>query len=145
MSDAATELKLEVTRDLPFGPERVFDAWLDAKMLARFMTPGEGMTVPEAETDPRAGGRFRIVMQAPDGTQIPHSGTYLTVDRPRQIQFTWESPYSVDDSTVTLDFAAQDGGTRVTLTHVRFPDEQTRDNHAGGWNGILAALEGALS
>ena len=82
-------------------------------------------------------------MQAGD-QKIPHHGIYKKIDRHSQLVFTWQSPMSVDDSTVTLDFAAVNGGTKVDLTHVKFTDEESRDNHAGGWGGILAALEGAL-
>ena len=35
-----TDLSLEITRYIPHPPERVFDAWLDPKMLATFMVPG---------------------------------------------------------------------------------------------------------
>ena len=56
-----------------------------------------------------------------------------------------ESPFSVDGSTVTLTFAPVTGGTHVKLTHVKFVDEQSRDNHQGGWTNILAALDNALT
>jgi len=56
--------------------------------------------------------------------------------------FSWESPFSTDGSTVTLEFTAQDKvKTRLELTHVRFIDEETRDNHEIGWSNILAALD----
>ncbi|EAR52783.1 hypothetical protein OG2516_01114 [Oceanicola granulosus HTCC2516] len=140
MTTTTTELSLELTRTLPHPPERVFDAWLDPAMLARFMTPGPGMTVPEAETDPREGGRFRILMRAPEAGDLPHAGTYLTIDRPRRLVFTWESPYSVEGSTVTLDLAEVEGGTELRLTHVKFPSEESRANHEGGWSAILERL-----
>lgn len=139
------ELTLEVTRDMSHAPERVFDAWLNPDLLAKFMTPGPGMTVPEATSDAREGGRFRIVMQAPDATLIPHEGEYLTIDRPNTLVFTWASPHSLEDSTVTLVCEPlPGGGTRVRLRHVRFASEDSREAHRGGWTGILAALEGAL-
>ena len=140
-----TDLSLEVVRDMPFPRERVFDAWLNAEMLAKFMVPAEGMTVPEAWSDSKVGGRFKIVMQAPDGTDIPHAGEYKVIDRAEQIEFTWESPYSVDDSTVTIDFEIIEKGTRVRLRHVRFPSEEARDNHQNGWTLILAKAEEVLA
>ncbi len=139
-----TDLTLTVERTINAAQEDLFNAWLNPEMLRKFMTPGPGMTVPKAATDPKAGGRFDIVMQA-DGNEIPHSGTYKEISPHERIVFTWESPYSVDDSTVTLTFAPTEGGTLITLTHVRFADETTRDNHQDGWTGILAALDGALA
>lgn len=138
-----TELSLTTSRIIEAPQQDVFNAWLDPDTLRRFMMPGPGMTVPTASTDPRPGGRFEIVMQAGDDT-IPHAGTYKEIDPHDRIVFTWESPYSVDDSTVTLTFAPAEGGTEVTLTNVRFANEETRDNHLGGWTGILDALGAAL-
>lgn len=134
-----TDLTLTIERVISAAPSRVFEAWLDPKMLARFMSPGPDMTVPHAETDPQIGGRFDIVMKAGD-KEIPHWGIYREIDRHSRLVFTWESPYSVEGSTVTLDFAPQGDGTRVTLTHVTFRDEEARDNHRGGWAAILDKL-----
>ena len=142
--DPMSDLSLEVTRHVPHAPARVFDAWLDPAMLKRFIQPGEGVTVPEAETDPREGGDFRIVMRTPDGNDLLHRGTYQKIDRPNQLVFTWVSNYTQEDSTVTIDFAAKDDGTDVTLRHVRFPSEESRDNHEGGWTRILETMDGAL-
>ena len=138
------ELSLTTERTIDAAQKTVFDAWLDAEMLKRFMTPGEGMTVPEAHTDAIEGGAFKIVMQAGD-QQIPHTGTYRKIDPHSQIVFTWNSPFSAEDSEVTVDFAPNGSGTKVTLTHVRFPDEESRQNHLGGWATILAALEEGCS
>ncbi len=139
-----TELSLTTSRTINAPAERVFNAWLDPAMLARFMTPGPGMTVPKAEADPTEGGRFAIVMKAGDD-EIPHAGTYLKINPHSQLVFTWESPFSVDGSTVTLDLSEVDGGTEVTLTHVKFASEETRDNHLGGWGAILEALDQACA
>ncbi|MCB1385100.1 MAG: SRPBCC domain-containing protein [Nitratireductor sp.] len=135
-----TELSLSVSRRINAPAEKVFNAWLDPKMLARFMLPGETMSVPKAETDPRVGGRFDIIMATPD-REIPHGGIYKAIDPHTRIVFTWESPFSIDGSMVTLTFTAVGAGaTDVELTHVKFPSEESRDNHQGGWTAILAKL-----
>ena len=144
MSDQMTELKLETARVIDAPRERLYDAWLDPAMLAKFMTPGPGMSVPKVEADTREGGRFTIVMRAGD-QDMPHSGTYKTLNRPNRIAFTWESPFSkIEDSVVTVDFEETVGGTNVKLSHVRFETEESRDNHLGGWSAILETLEGVL-
>ena len=121
--------------------EKVFDAWLDPGMLTRFILPAPDMPQPDVENDPREGGRFTIVMHVGDD-KIPHTGSYLTVDRPNRLVFSWESPYSTDDSTVTLDFKAVDASTtQVELTHVKFLHEEARSDHEGGWGNILDKLD----
>ena len=140
MTDTATELRLETSRVINASREALFDAWLDPEMLAKFMTPGANMSVPEAASDAREGGRFLVVMRAGD-KDMPHSGTYKTIDRPNRLAFTWESPFSsMENSTVTIDFEEVEGGTNVQLTHVRFESEESRDNHLGGWAHILDCL-----
>ena len=135
-----SELSLTVSRKISVPAKTIFDAWLDPAMLAKFMTPGPGMTVPSAKTDPVEGGRFDIVMKAGEN-EIPHSGTYKEISPHSRLVFTWESPFSVPDSTVTIDLVENNGETDVTLTHVKFPDEESRNNHEGGWAGILEKLE----
>lgn len=139
-----TDLNLTVERTIKAKQADVFNAWLDPQMLRQFMMPAAGMSVPKASNDPREGGRFEIVMLAGE-KEIPHAGTYREISPHDRIVFTWESPYSVDNSTVTLTFAPAEQGTRVTLTHVRFSDAETRDNHKGGWDGILETLDAALA
>ena len=140
MTDTATELSLTVSRLIKADPKRIYDAWLDPKMISRFMRPDADVTIPQATNDPREGGRFDILMQAGDN-QIPHAGTYLELRPHERIVFTWESPFSTDGSTVTVDLAPEGDATRVTLTHVKFVSEETRNNHEKGWGGILDALQ----
>ncbi|MDF0602588.1 SRPBCC domain-containing protein [Psychromarinibacter sp. C21-152] len=138
-----TDLSLRVTQTVPAPPERVFDAWLDPEMLTKFMRPGPDVGVTKAETDPRVGGRYDIVMTAEKG-EIPHWGEYREIERPRRLVFTWNSPHAAPDSVVTLTFEPEGAGTLVTLVHDRFPSDSSRDGHEKGWTGILGALAQAV-
>lgn len=138
-----TELSCNITRTINAPIEAVFNAWLDPKMLAKFMIPRPGMTVPKSEANPVEGGRFDIVMAGEK--EMPHGGVYKKISPHSQLVFTWESPFSVAGSTVTLDLVAADGGTEISLTHVKFQDEGIRDNHIGGWTHILETLSTALT
>jgi uncharacterized protein YndB with AHSA1/START domain len=134
-----TDLALKLTRHIPAPPERVFDAWLDPATLKRFMCPGRDNACLKAETDPRVGGRYDIVMSNDMG-EVPHWGEYREIDRPNRLVFTWNSPHATPDSIVTLTFAAAGAGTDMTLVHDRFPSEGSRDGHEKGWTAILALL-----
>ena len=135
-----TDLTVNITKTIHAPIEQVFDAWLNPELLTRFILPAPGMPQPEVENDPRENGRFSIVMHVGDN-RVPHTGSYLELDRPRRLKFSWESPYSADDSTVTLDFAEIDSTTtRVELTHVKFLHEEARSDHQGGWGNILDRL-----
>ena len=138
------ELTVDIEKTIKAPIERVFDAWLDPALLTRFMLPASGMENPRVTCDPRVDGRFEILMRVGDN-EIPHTGSYLEIDRPNQLAFTWESPESPEGSVVTLTFSAiGEGQTAVRLRHVKFLDERRRDNHEGGWGNILATLDGVM-
>ncbi|MFV2058567.1 MAG: SRPBCC domain-containing protein [Thiohalomonadales bacterium] len=140
-----SELTVNIQKTLKAPIEKVFDAWLDAKTLSKFMLPMSGMPEPRTESEGKQGGSFSIFMVV-DGNEMPHTGNYLEVNRYSKLVFTWQSPFSADDSVVTILFSsANNGGTKVEFTHVKFIDEEARDNHAGGWAAILDALENVLS
>lgn len=135
-----TDLTVNLTKTINASAEKIFDAWLDPVMLAQFILPMPGMPQPEVENDAQEGGSFSIIMQVGDD-KIPHTGTYLTIKRPQELVFSWQSPFSADDSRVSLLFNAIDANTtQVELTHVTFPDEESRSNHEGGWGNILGRL-----
>ena len=139
----ATDLSLKVSRRIPAPASRLFDAWLDPKMLMKFICPDHGMGVKSAETDPKVGGKYSIVMLADSG-EIPHWGEYLEISPHQRLVFTWESAFSIPGSTVTLTFDEAEGETVVTLLHERFLNEEMRDNHEKGWTSILAHLDQAF-
>lgn len=142
-TETRPDLRLSTDRVIAAPVEKVFNAWLDPEMLARFMRPGPDMSVPSAKSDAREGGHFEIIMRAGD-QDIPHQGIYKKIARHSQIVFTWESAFSPADSEVTLDLRPEGDGTHITLTHVTFYDEEKRDNHLGGWKNILEALSEAV-
>jgi len=136
---AATIPAVRIQRTINASPDRVFDAWLDAEAIAKFMRPGPTMTC-YAVNDPRVGGRFLITMLG-EGSVHPHTGEYLQIDRPKKLVFTWLSKgTAMATSTVTIELAPAPGGkTDLTLTHVGLPEQQA-EGHAGGWTRIVELL-----
>jgi uncharacterized protein YndB with AHSA1/START domain len=133
-------ISLTVERVIPGPIDAVFDAWLDPGSLMRWMTPGPGISVPQATTEPRVGGRFRIVMKS-GAREIPHEGEYRVIDRPRRLVFTWKSE-PAGDTLVTIQFVAvSERRTKVILTHERFATETSRDSHRNGWTAVLEAMD----
>jgi len=102
------------------APERVFDAFLDTKMIGRFMF---GPDVRDEEivsltNDPKVGGSFAYIVRR-QGKEIDHIGKYIELDRPRHIVFTWairQDP-SGGESQVVIDIAPVVEGCELTLTH----------------------------
>jgi len=135
-----TDLTVNINKIIHAPIEKVFDAWLNPNLLARFMMPMPGMPASDVENDAREGGAFSIIMHAGDDV-LPHTGKYLNINRPDKLVFTWVSHCSVDHSIVTLDFTKiADNKTNIALSHVTFIDEKTRSEHEGGWGNILNQL-----
>ena len=140
-----TDLTVNVKKIIHAPIEKVFDAWLNPKMLTLFMMPMPGMPESDVENDVREGGSFTITMHV-GNDELPHTGKYLEINRPDKLVFTWVSHCSVDNSIVTLNFTKIDGNkTNISLSHVKFIDEKTRSDHEGGWGNILDKLHDVMS
>jgi uncharacterized protein YndB with AHSA1/START domain len=132
--------QLVMTRRIDLPVARVFAAWCDPLLIRRWFAPGD-MHVPEAQADARPGGRYRIVMQEPDGKQHIVGGEYLDIQKDRRLEFTWQWEGSEATTRVRIDLQSLDAGsTELTLTHDGFATTEARDNHQKGWTGCLAKL-----
>ena len=139
MSD---KLELTISKIVPAAAKTVFEAWLDPAALAKFIKPMDGMPDCTVEVDPQEGGEFLIVMKAGD-QDLPHRGEYKTIQRYDNLAFTWLSDYTIPDSLITLTFKElRPNETELTLHHVGFPNEDSRNNHNGGWGSIIEYLSG---
>ncbi|WP_428087980.1 SRPBCC family protein [Candidatus Thioglobus sp.] len=135
-----TDLTVTIEKTIEAPIEKVFDAWLNPKILAKFMMPMPGMPESDVKNDTQEGGSFSIVMHA-GSDDLLHTGKYLEIKRPNKLVFTWASHCSIDNSTVTLNFKKIDENkTKILLSHVKFIDEKTRSDHEGGWTNILNKL-----
>lgn len=144
MVETLNELELTVSRRIAAPRKAVFGAWLSPQMMEKFMRPGGSGMTSKVTNDPVKGGRFSILMATAE-KEIPHSGTYLEIDPHSRLAFTWQSPHSLDDSVVTIDFTEVEAGvTEVTLHQVRFRSEDARNGHISGWTTILDCLEQAI-
>jgi uncharacterized protein YndB with AHSA1/START domain len=136
-----TDLTVNIDKVINAPIEKVFDAWLNPKMLSKFMRGLPDMAETNVEIDAREGGHFKFTMNLGD-EKIPHTGKYVEISRPDKLVFTWESQYSVvDNSTVTLKFTQMDNyKTNISLSHVKFIDEEARSGHEEGWSNVLDKL-----
>lgn len=135
-----------VTRRLPFSAARVFDAWLDPSLAAKwlFSTPTGQMV--RAEIDARVGGRF-IFTDHRAGQDVEHTGEYLEITRPNRLVFTFGVPqYSPDINQVTVEIEAE--GTdacKLKLTQEILPQwSDHRFRAQDGWTTILEGLAVSL-
>jgi uncharacterized protein YndB with AHSA1/START domain len=137
---ARSKPSLAIRRVLPAPPDRCFRAWTDGEALTRWFGPGANEVVL-AETDPRVGGRYRVVMRSPGGEEHEVSGEFREIVANRKLVFTWAWRSTPErQSLVTVEFVPAGDMTTLTLTHEEFADEAARDRHRHGWTGSLEKL-----
>jgi uncharacterized protein YndB with AHSA1/START domain len=74
------------------------------------------------------------------------TGTYVQVDRPRRLVFTWIGPLTNHVKTlVTVELDPHGDETDVVLTHERLPTSAIVDGHTRGWGNILDHLADAAA
>ena len=135
-------ISLSLIRIIKAPPEKVFAAWTEPKTLKLWMSPTAEMEVAVAETDPKVGGRYRIVMREPDGKEHRVGGVYKVIEKSTKIAFTWGWEGSSNAETlVTVELRKKGSGTELTLTHSKFADDEARDHHNKGWMGCIGRLE----
>src|SRR5271170_243814 len=92
---------IRVTYAFTASAERVFDAWLSAEKVARWLFADKTEGVAQAEIDARVGGTIRFVRFGA-GQAVEHAGEYLEIERPHRLSFTIRSSKSEDTDRITV-------------------------------------------
>jgi uncharacterized protein YndB with AHSA1/START domain len=148
---------LRIERLLAVPREALWRCWTEAALLKPWFCP-RPWYVSHAEIDPRPGGSSLVVMNGPDGEEMPHRGVYLEATPPApgrvaRLVFTdayvraWvpaEKPFM----TGIITFEAVAEGTRYVAEALHWT-EQDMAQHAAmgfeqGW-GIVADQLGAFA
>ena len=141
--ETARTVRIERTFDAP--ADDVFNAWTSTEVMRRWLHPAPDWETPEAEVDLRIGGRVRVVMRRPDGTQAVAHGEYRMIDRPHRLVMTWtfdDDPSN--EQLMELSFSESGGLTTVVLVNSGISTDARRDAQDWGWHGCLDQLEGLL-
>lgn len=143
---ANSPVTVRVIRRFTASAERVFDAWLDPKLIGQWMF---GSALREEEilriaVDARVGGSFSFLVRR-GSDEIDHIGEYLEIRRPERLAFTWGIA-GLDRSRVVIDIVPLETGCELTLLHELHPDwADYAERTQAGWTkmiGVLAELLG---
>jgi len=130
-----------VRRVLPAPPDVVYDEWLDAGGMAEWMCPRPARPT-KIELEPRVGGRLRIDIDD-QGFLLQVTGTYLDLDRPHQLRFTWKCSAWPDpdlESVVTVVLRPHgDDQTLMIIRHALLPPD-VADGQGQGWGRVARQL-----
>jgi len=137
---------LRIERTFAASAEEVFDAWTSPEVMRRWFHCAADWDTPEAEVDLRVGGKVRVVMRKPDGTEVQAQGEYTLIDRPHRLVMTWtfdDDPSN--EQLIKLSFSEFEGSTTVLMINSGISTDGRRDAQDEGWRGCLAELERVLA
>jgi len=150
MSD---RIEAKVTHRFRANPEQVFDAFVDPALAERWQAAwlkrsGLVARPTRSEIDPRVGGRF-ILADEREGGEARHWGTFLALDRPTRISFSWIVDESEEDDpgVVSMIIEPEPDGPGSVVTLYNTMDAQWEDwlpQTEKGWIALLGGIEDVI-
>jgi uncharacterized protein YndB with AHSA1/START domain len=130
---------LRLTRRYRAPSARVFNAWLDPEVAARWLFASASRPMAHVDIDARVGGSFCLVERR-DREITDYTGEYIEIVPHRRLVFTLsleKHPHAI--TRVMVEIAPLKRGCELKLTHENVP--QDRASHfEGRWTGILYGL-----
>lgn len=110
---------LHTTRTIDAPAQAVWDAWTKPEQFKQWYMPTP-FSIPSCELDVRPGGQLRVDTQGPDGTIMPMTGEYKTVEEPTTLVMTG-SPLDAEGNKLfeiqhTIVFTEKDNQTTLDIT-----------------------------
>ena len=137
---------VRIERTFAATAEDVFDAWTSPEVMRRWFHPASDWETPEAEVDLRVGGKVRVVMRKPDGTEAEAHGEFTLIDRPYRLVMTWTfDDEPSNEQLIELSFSESEGSTTVLLVNTGISTDARRDAQDWGWRGCLEQLGRVLA
>lgn len=132
--------ELTVSRTIPAPAEKVFDMWMNPKGPG-----GPWYGVERLIFNPTVDGLFYSLVKH-QGSEHPHYGRFLRIERPYRIEHTWMSKGTQgEESVVSITLDPRGDDTEFTLRHSGLPDNELGRKHKDGWSWILDMLAQGLA
>lgn len=144
---AAETFDLTLTRTFNAPRALVFEMWSNAEHKSQWWRP-KAFTLVDAKEEFRTGGAWMSIMEAPSGAHYKMEGVYQEIVENERIVFThhWvEDGVSGPQTLITVTFADDPEGTRLTFTQALIDNESDRNNQQNGWNEFLDMLSSELA
>lgn len=119
---------------------------MDRRHQASDLFAPYGFDVTDCEISAYPGGRWRVVFRSDDGSECLESGEFREVVAPERLVFTLRHVEDIVtlETVVTVTFAVEGSGTRMTFKQTGFDTEARRDDHREGWGECFQRLKANL-
>jgi glutathione S-transferase len=138
------ETAAEVRRHLKTPTEKVFAAFAEPHLVARWLSPSPQITLTVLQFDFRVGGAYRFAYGVPGRETVVIGGTYRRIVPPSAIVFSWiiEPPdeHAGIESEVIVTIAPKGGGSELHIRHEKLQRRDAVLRHTEGWLGALDRL-----
>jgi len=131
--------QLTCERQMTAPPHELFPAWTTNRIGRWFAAAETVLMKPEVNVPFFFETRF-------DGQRHPHYGRFLRLEPDRLVEMVWVTAAGTRgvETVVTVELEPSGEGTRLRLSHVGFPDDDSKEGHEEGWPMALAELEKAF-
>ncbi|WP_458125968.1 SRPBCC family protein [Paenibacillus sp. Z3-2] len=126
MNNISTTL-LTMKRSFDAPANQVFDAWLNPKLMKKWLFTSE-TTNKVIQNEPKVGGTWEIVDHR-EGKDYRAIGEYLEIDPPNRLVLTFEMPQFSDTvDTITVQVTSHGESSEMTFT------QHIIVTHEEGWS-----------
>ena len=149
-AESTSDREIVIERVFRAPRESVWNAWTDSNNISRWWGPN-GFTTTTFVMDVRPGGTWRYIMHGPNGVDYKNRIDYAEVVRPERLVYVHgdDGENAQLPFHVTVTFAEQPGGTKVTLRSLFASIEECERvkgfGAVAGGNQTLARLDDYLA
>jgi uncharacterized protein YndB with AHSA1/START domain len=137
-----TDEQILITREFDAPKHLVYKAFTTPELVSRWWTAKRG-EMKVCEIDLRVGGKWRYVMQTPDGMEVGFHGEYREIMQNERVVSTEEFEGMPGEASLnTATFTEKDGHTTLEIL-VQHARKETRDAHieSGMEDGLQDAMD----
>ena len=137
-AESTADREIVITRLIDAPPDLVFEAWTNARHVAKWWGPN-GFTSTIHHMDVRPGGEWRLTMHGPDGRDYYNHIVFDEIAKPERLVYRHVPEAGTEPVCfqTTVTFVAQGNRTLLTM-RLQFPSARHRDDAAEKYG----ALEG---
>ncbi|HWK39836.1 MAG TPA: SRPBCC domain-containing protein, partial [Hyphomicrobium sp.] len=88
LATVVAPVSVTIVRKFRSAPHRVYAAWTEAALLARWLVP-DSDTVTSAISECRKGGQFRLAARHANGQPYVLSGRFVDLTQDRRVVLSW--------------------------------------------------------